>query len=50
LLGHTQGKTTIKYAHVGDDPQREATTKIGDAIANAGKAGAEVVPLRKVPS
>jgi integrase len=50
LMGHTQSKTTQRYAHLSDDPQREATTKIGDAIANAGKAGAEVVPRRKVPS
>jgi integrase len=43
LLGHTQSRTTEKYAHVADDPLREATNKIGDAIA--GKPGAPAVPI-----
>jgi integrase len=43
LLGHTQSRTTQRYAHVADDPLREATNKIGDAIA--GKPGADVVLL-----
>ena len=46
LLGHTQHRTTMRYAHLADDPLREATAKIGSVIAGAGK-GAEVVKLRK---
>jgi integrase len=45
LLGHTQPRTTQRYAHLGDDPLREAAEKIGRVIAGEGK-GADVVPLR----
>jgi integrase len=47
LMGHTQSKTTQRYAHLSDDPQREATTKIGNAITNAGKGGASVTSFNK---
>jgi integrase len=47
LLGHTQARTTQRYAHLADDPLREAAEKIGAVIAGAGKAGAEVVALKK---
>jgi integrase len=43
LLGHTQQRTTQRYAHLADDPLRDAVTRIGNAIA--GKGSAEVVPL-----
>jgi integrase len=46
LLGHTQARTTLRYAHLADDPLREATEKIGAAITGAGKPGAEVRHLR----
>jgi len=46
LLGHTQGRTTERYAHLADDPLREAATKITTVITGAGKPGAEIVPLR----
>jgi integrase len=46
LLGHTQVRTTQRYAHLADDPVREATEKIGKVISGAGKPSAEVVPLR----
>jgi integrase len=46
LLGHANSKTTSRYAHLADDPLKEATDKIGAEIANAGKAGAAVMPLR----
>jgi integrase len=46
LLGHTQARTTQRYAHLADDPLVEATTKIGNVIAGAGKPGADIVPLR----
>jgi integrase len=45
LLGHTQARTTQRYAHLADDPLREAADKIATAITGAGK-GAKVVPLK----
>jgi integrase len=45
LLGHTQPRTTQRYAHLADDPLREAAEKITTVITGAGK-GANVVPLR----
>jgi integrase len=33
LLGHTQQRTTQRYAHFADDPLKEATAKIGNVIA-----------------
>jgi integrase len=47
LLGHTQARTTQRYAHLADDPLREASAKIGAVIAGAGKAGVEVHLLHK---
>jgi integrase len=46
LLGHTQPKTSARYAHLADDPLREAAEKIGRVITGAGKPGAPIVPLR----
>ena len=46
LLGHTQSRTTQRYAHLADDPLREAAEKIGAVITGAGKPGAPIVPLR----
>jgi integrase len=46
LLGHTQSRTTQRYAHLSDDPLREAAEKITTVIVGAGKRGAPVVPLR----
>ena len=45
LLGHTQARTTQRYAHLADDPLREAADKIASAITKAGKSG-KVVRLR----
>jgi integrase len=47
LLGHTQPATTNRYAHLADDPVRQASEAIGSRIAAAMGAGsgAEVVPL-----
>jgi integrase len=46
LLGHAQASTTARYAHLSDDPVRQAADAIGGRIASAlaGKS-AEVVPL-----
>jgi integrase len=46
LLGHTQPRTTQRYAHLADDPLREAATKITTVITGTGKPGAEVRHLR----
>lgn len=43
LLGHTQSRTTQRYAHLADDPLREAAEKIGAVISGAGRPGAEIV-------
>jgi integrase len=45
LLGHTQPRTTQRYAHLAGDPLREAAEKITTVITGKGK-GAAVVPLR----
>jgi len=37
LLGHTQSRTTQRYAHLADDAVVAAANKIGTAISNAGK-------------
>jgi integrase len=46
LLGHSQVRTTQRYAHLADDPLREATDKIGRVITGAGKPSARVVPIK----
>jgi len=45
LLGHTQARTTQRYAHLADDPLREAADKIASAITKAGE-GSKVTGLR----
>ena len=32
LLGHTQAQTTLRYAHLYDDPLREGLDQVGDAL------------------
>jgi len=32
LLGHTQPNTTARYAHLLDDPLREATSRVGSMM------------------
>jgi len=46
LLGHTQARTTQRYAHLADDPVREAADKIASAITKAGEGG-KVTRLRE---
>lgn len=33
LLGHTQWQTTARYAHLADEPVREAANDVGDRFA-----------------
>ncbi|UWS03123.1 integrase arm-type DNA-binding domain-containing protein [Phaeobacter inhibens] len=50
LLGHRETRTTQRYAHLSDDPQRAAADLIAGRISDAMRgpeSGAEVVPLRK---
>jgi integrase len=45
LLGHTQPRTTQRYAHLADDPLREAATKITTVITGGKGKAADVTPL-----
>lgn len=48
LLGHTQARTTQRYAHLADNPLREAANRIGAVISGAAQpARAEVIPLKR---
>lgn len=54
LLGHTQARTTERYAHLEADPLKRASDAIGAAIASAmGEAmpeageSAEIIPLKR---
>lgn len=49
LLGHNRAETTRRYAHLSDDPIREASERIDSKIAAAldGKPLAEVVPIEQ---
>ena len=48
LLGHTQPQTTARYAHLADDPLRQATNRFASILAGAQKRqSAEVIPLRR---
>ncbi len=46
LLGHTQPATTARYAHLFDEPLREATEKVSAHVSSASKPTADVVKLR----
>ena len=52
LLGHTQASTTLRYAHLDNDPLRRASERIGGEIARAlgepvSDVAAEVIPIRR---
>jgi integrase len=44
LLGHTQPSTTDRYAHLFDDPLRQAAERAGAILS--GKPSAEIVPIK----
>ena len=46
LLGHTQPGTTARYAHLYDEPLREATERVGEVVTMNWDKSGEVVPLR----
>jgi integrase len=41
LLGHTQPQTTARYAHLADDPLRQATDRVASIVAAPNPATAE---------
>jgi integrase len=45
LLGHTQAATTMRYAHLADDPLREAANRFGSIVTS--RETAKVVPMRR---
>ncbi len=48
LLGHTQPQTTARYAHLADDPLRQATNRFASILAGAqNRKPAEIIPLRQ---
>lgn len=48
MLGHTQARTTQRYAHLASDPQRRAADLIGGQVAAAlGLEAPNVVPITK---
>jgi integrase len=46
LLGHTQPRTTARYAHLYDDALRAATERVGEIVVGAKSNGADPVELR----
>jgi integrase len=46
LLGHTQARTTQRYAHLADEAMQAAAAKVGGAIHNAGNGHDKVRHLR----
>jgi integrase len=50
LLGHSSPGVTARYAHLLDQPLREATTAIADRIQEYARQPATVVPLPKPPA
>lgn len=45
LLGHTQPRTTARYAHLYDDALRAATEQVGAMVAGNDQPSAEVLPI-----
>ena len=35
ILGHTQAQTTVRYAHLADDPLRKASERIASSLKEA---------------
>jgi integrase len=46
LLGHTQPATTARYAHLYDEPLKEAAEAVGRFISSAGNKAADVQSIR----
>jgi integrase len=52
LLGHADVKTTALYAHLADDPVKQAAARISNSMAAAleGSLPAEIFQLRRAPT
>ena len=46
LLGHTQARTTQRYAHLADEAMAAAAAKVAGAISNAGNGRDNVKQMR----
>jgi integrase len=46
LLGHSNPRTTARYAHLFDDPQRAAVEKVAAIYGAAGKEANNVIPIK----
>jgi len=49
LLGHRQSGTTARYAHLADDPLKDAADRISGTIAAAMSSGADGAEIVKLP-
>jgi len=49
LLGHSQPQTTARYAHLLDDPLREAANKVGALLSGVTAKRPAKRKLRAVP-
>jgi integrase len=47
LLGHSQPRTTARYAHLYDDVLRAATERVGAVVTGGGLVGAYVIPVAR---
>jgi integrase len=47
LLGHRHSRTTQRYAHLQDDPLKNAAESIGKAMAEMMSDGADVIDIHK---
>jgi site-specific recombinase XerD len=49
LLGHSQAQTTMRYAHLANDPLKAAANQIASAIAATMRGdAAEVVSIKRI--
>lgn len=46
MLGHSQPRTTGRYAHLYDSTLRDAAERVGSIVTGGGGSGADVVPTR----
>jgi len=47
LLGHTQPVTTARYAHLFDDPLRQATERVGEIVSASNRSSAAPIVSAK---
>lgn len=47
LMGHTNSRTTERYAHLYEDPLRRAAAKVGSAIESAGSSQGDLIAINR---